>query len=164
MGESIPATTDIVPQTFVAPASLDPTILERGTYTASTEEEVELRRVAREAEAKRKAEEARKNQLTSATPKYSGGGSKDDWLRASGIAESEWGYVDYIVQKESSWNPNAVNKSSGASGLVQALPCGKVPGNCFNPVDNLRWANGYAKGRYGSWEQAYSFWTKNHWW
>lgn len=101
---------------------------------------------------------------TSAPPLYSGGGSKDQWLLDSGIAQSDWGYVDYIVSKESGWNPNAVNAGSGASGLVQALPCGKVAGNCFNPVDNLKWANSYAVGRYGSWAQAYSFWASNHWW
>lgn len=97
-------------------------------------------------------------------PKYTGGGSKTEWLTAAGIKESDWGFVDYIVKRESGWNPNATNKSSGACGLVQALPCSKVPGNGYNPVDNLRWANKYAKGRYGSWEKAYNFWTRNHWW
>ena len=97
-------------------------------------------------------------------PRYTGGGSKSEWMAAAGIAESDWGYVDYIVRKESSWNPNATNKKSGACGLVQALPCSKVPGNGYNPVDNLRWADGYAKGRYGSWANAYGFWTRNHWW
>ncbi|WP_245861078.1 transglycosylase SLT domain-containing protein [Microbacterium aurantiacum] len=95
---------------------------------------------------------------------YTGGGAPAEWMTAAGIAASDQGYVDYIVSKESGWNPNAVNTSSGASGLVQALPCSKVPGNCFDPVDNLRWANGYATGRYGSWAGAYDFWTRNHWW
>ncbi len=95
---------------------------------------------------------------------YTGGGAPAEWMSAAGIDPADWGYVDYIVSRESGWNPNAVNSSSGASGLVQALPCGKVPGNCFDPVDNLRWANGYANGRYGSWAQAYAFWTSNHWW
>ena len=95
---------------------------------------------------------------------YTGGGAPAEWMAAAGIPEGDRGYVDYIVSKESGWNPNAVNTSSGASGLVQALPCSKVPGNCFDPVDNLRWANGYATGRYGSWAGAYDFWTRNHWW
>lgn len=95
---------------------------------------------------------------------YTGGGAPADWMAAAGIAESDWGYVDYIVSKESGWNPNATNRSSGACGLVQALPCSKVPGNGYDPVDNLRWANGYATGRYGSWAGAYNFWTRNHWW
>lgn len=95
---------------------------------------------------------------------YTGGGAPAEWMAAAGIASSDWGYVDYVVSKESGWNPNAYNASSGASGLVQALPCGKVPGNCFDPVDNLRWANGYATGRYGSWAGAYEFWINNNWW
>jgi len=95
---------------------------------------------------------------------YTGGGAPAEWMAAAGIAAGDWGYVDYIVSKESGWNPNAYNASSGASGLVQALPCGKVPGNCFDPVDNLRWATGYATGRYGSWAGAYAFWVSNNWW
>lgn len=97
-------------------------------------------------------------------PFYVGGGSKEQWLTAAGIAPENWGYVDYIATRESGWNPNATNPSSGACGLIQALPCSKVPGNGYNPVDNLRWAQGYAIGRYGSWANAYAFWTANHWW
>lgn len=95
---------------------------------------------------------------------YTGGGSPAEWMAAAGIPESEWGYVDYIVTRESGWNPNATNRSSGACGLVQALPCSKVPGNGYDPVDNLRWSNGYAVGRYGSWAGAYAFWISHHWW
>jgi hypothetical protein len=97
-------------------------------------------------------------------PPYSGGGAPAEWMAAAGIAPGDMQYVDYIVSRESGWNPNATNKSSGACGLVQALPCSKVPGNGYNPVDNLRWATGYATGRYGSWAGAYNFWTNNHWW
>lgn len=99
-----------------------------------------------------------------AAVRYSGGGSSSDWLAAAGIPEGDWGYVDYIVSRESSWNPNATNASSGACGLVQAYPCSKVPGSGYDPVDNLSWANDYAVGRYGSWAEAHAFWTSNHWW
>lgn len=95
---------------------------------------------------------------------YSGGGAPAEWMAAAGISDADMGYVDYIVSRESGWNPNATNRSSGACGLVQALPCSKVPGNGYDPVDNLRWATGYATGRYGSWAGAYAFWTSNHWW
>lgn len=97
-------------------------------------------------------------------PRYTGGGSPAEWMAAAGIPESDWGYVDAIVRRESGWNPNATNSGSGACGLVQALPCSKVPGNGYDPVDNLRWAIGYANGRYGSWAGAYAFWEANHWW
>ncbi|MBL5973282.1 MAG: hypothetical protein D3X82_05800 [Candidatus Leucobacter sulfamidivorax] len=99
-----------------------------------------------------------------APPRYTGGGSPAEWMAAAGIPESDWGYVDAIVSRESGWNPNATNASSGACGLVQALPCSKVPGSGYDPVDNLRWAIGYAHGRYGGWAQAYEFWQANHWW
>ncbi len=99
-----------------------------------------------------------------APPRYEGGGSPAEWMSAAGIAEGDWGYVDFIAQKESGWNPNATNPSSGACGLIQALPCSKVPGSGYDPIDNLRWANGYATDRYGSWAGAYDFWTANHWW
>lgn len=174
--ESQTETTENV-QTLTVSKDVKPIELERGTYTATSPEElkaIQEKKAAEEkaaaeakaAEEKQKAKEAAaKPQVASAgTPTYSGGGSPAEWMAAAGIAESDWGYVDYIVSKESSWNPNAVNSSSGASGLVQALPCGKVPGSCFNPVDNLKWADGYAKGRYGSWAGAYNFWTSNHWW
>ena len=85
---------------------------------------------------------------------YTGGGTKTEWLGASSIPQDQWGYADWLVQKESGWNPNAVNRSSGACGLAQALPCSKVPGDPHNPVNSLNWMNGYVKGRYGSWANA----------
>jgi uncharacterized protein YabE (DUF348 family) len=94
---------------------------------------------------------------------YSGGGTKTEWLSASNVPSESWGYADYMVQKESSWNPNAVNRSSGACGLAQALPCSKVPGNPHDPVNSLNWMNNYVNGRYGGWEGAYSFWLANRW-
>ena len=93
---------------------------------------------------------------------YTGGGTKSDWLAASNITEENWGYADFMVQKESGWNPNAMNKSSGACGLAQALPCSKLGANWNDPVVALNWMNGYV-GRYGGWQGAYNFWLKNHW-
>ena len=98
------------------------------------------------------------------SPEYTGGGSPKKWMTEAGIAESDFGYVDYIANRESGWNPNATNASSGACGVIQANPCSKVPGNGYNPVDNLKWADGYAKDRYGSWKAAWEFWQANHWW
>lgn len=167
-------------QTYSAPATAKTEPLERSEYSATTPEEI--KKIQDERAAKKKAEEEKQAEeeaklvaeeaarsiqgvpAEATLPLYTGGGSKEEWLTSAGIAESDWAYVDYIVNRESGWNPNAVNASSGASGLVQALPCGKVPGSCFNPVDNLKWADGYAKGRYGSWEGAYDFWVSNHWW
>lgn len=94
---------------------------------------------------------------------YTGGGSKTDWLASSNIPQDSWGYADFMVQKESGWNPDAKNKSSGACGLAQALPCSKLGPDWNNPVVALNWMNNYVNGRYGSWEKAYNFWKANRW-
>ncbi|MFV0434948.1 MAG: transglycosylase SLT domain-containing protein, partial [Leucobacter sp.] len=86
------------------------------------------------------------------------------WMTAAGIPKKDWNFVRFIAEKESGTNPHARNASSGACGLIQALPCSKVPGNGLDPVDNLRWAHGYASKRYGGWSAAYAFWSANHWW
>lgn len=98
-------------------------------------------------------------------------GSKEEWLRLAEIPESEWGYVDYIVSKESGWNPCAYNpgksdcnaQPTSACGLAQALPCSKLGTNWSDPVHALKWQYNYVKGRYGGYAQAYNFWKINHW-
>lgn len=94
---------------------------------------------------------------------YAGGGTKTEWLAASNIPQESWGYADYMVGRESGWNPNAKNPTSGACGLAQALPCSKVGANWMNPVVSLNWMNNYVNGRYGGWAGAYAFWQANHW-
>ena len=95
-------------------------------------------------------------------------GSHEEWMAAAGIPASQYGYVNYIITRESHWNPLARNRSSGATGLCQALPGNKMASAgsdwATNPITQLRWCNGYAVGRYGSWEKAYQFWTTHYWW
>lgn len=90
-------------------------------------------------------------------------GDKQSWLAASGIPESEWHHVDFIVNRESGWNPNAVNPSSGACGLGQQLPCGKWSGAWNDPVAALKAQHGYVKARYGSYAGAVAFWHQHNW-
>lgn len=95
-------------------------------------------------------------------------GSHEDWMATVGISPSDYGYVNFIIEHESHWNPLSRNRSSGATGLCQALPGSKMAsaGSDWetNPITQLRWCNGYALGRYGSWSAAYEFWIKHHWW
>jgi len=96
-------------------------------------------------------------------------GSHTDWMREAGIAESDFGYVDYIIDHESGWGVTKYNYGgSGAYGLGQALPATKMAafGSDYmsNPVTQLKWANAYAISRYGSWAGAYSYWTNHHVW
>ena len=59
-----------------------------------------------------------------------------------------------IVNVESSWNYRASNPSSGAYGLVQALPGSKMASAgadwMTNPATQITWGLGYITGRYGS--------------
>lgn len=112
--------------------------------------------------------QAKKESQTSVAPKPTLAatnvtGDKYTWLAASGIPESEWQYVDFIVSRESGWNPNAVNPSSGACGLGQQLPCGKWPGAWNDPVAALKAQYGYVNARYGGYAGAYSFWLASRW-
>lgn len=74
-----------------------------------------------------------------------------------------WYAMQYIGNKESSWNPHAIN-SIGACGLFQALPCSKLPCDLSDVDCQVRWATEYATQRYGSWHNAYQFWLQNNWW
>ncbi|QLJ00656.1 transglycosylase SLT domain-containing protein [Streptomyces sp. NEAU-sy36] len=72
-----------------------------------------------------------------------------------------------IVERESGWNPTATNSSSGAYGLVQALPGSKMasagPDWKTNPATQIKWGLDYMNSRYGSPVKAWSFWQANGW-
>ncbi|GAA1297103.1 transglycosylase SLT domain-containing protein [Streptomyces sp. NBC_00257] len=72
-----------------------------------------------------------------------------------------------IVQHESGWNHTATNASSGAYGLVQALPGSKMASAGAdwktNPSTQIKWGMDYMNSRYGSPCGAWSFWQANHW-
>ena len=96
-------------------------------------------------------------------------GTHTDWMAAAGIASSDYGYVDYIIGRESGWGVTKCNhEGSGAYGLGQALPASKMArfGSDYltSPVTQLKWANAYAVGKYGSWASAYSHWLLDHSW
>lgn len=93
-------------------------------------------------------------------------GIKGD-MALAGIAASDYDAADYVISRESNWNPTARN-ASGAYGLCQALPGSKMASSgsdwSTNPVTQLKWCNGYAKSRYGGWQAAKSFWISHHYW
>ncbi|MEU6544343.1 transglycosylase SLT domain-containing protein [Streptomyces sp. NPDC046859] len=72
-----------------------------------------------------------------------------------------------IVDHESSWNYQAVNPSSGAYGLFQALPGSKMSSVGAdwqtNPATQIKWGLNYMNSRYDSPCGAWSFWQANHW-
>lgn len=70
----------------------------------------------------------------------------------------------FIYMHESGNNPAAVNKSSGACGLGQALPCSKMPCNLSDYACQDSFFTQYMLSRYGSWENAQSWWLSHGWW
>lgn len=70
----------------------------------------------------------------------------------------------FIYMHESGNNPHAINASSGACGLGQALPCSKLPCSLDDYACQDNWFTNYAVQRYGSWEAAYNFWVAHNWW
>jgi len=72
-----------------------------------------------------------------------------------------------IVEHESGWNMNATNASSGAYGLVQALPASKMSAAGAdwktNPATQIKWGLDYMNSRYGSPVEAWNFWQANGW-
>ncbi|MFE0648811.1 transglycosylase SLT domain-containing protein [Streptomyces sp. NPDC059534] len=83
------------------------------------------------------------------------------------IPASQFQCFSNIVDHESSWNYRATNASSGAYGLVQALPGTKMSSAGAdwqtNPATQIKWGLSYMDGRYGSPCGAWSFWQANRW-
>ncbi|WP_251953859.1 phage tail tape measure protein [Levilactobacillus brevis] len=83
------------------------------------------------------------------------------WLKQAGIPTSDYGMYNYIITKESGWNPKATNPGTGAYGLPQSLPASKMAraGSDWktNPITQLKWMKWYVNdGNYHSIRQAYN--------
>ncbi len=106
-------------------------------------------------------------------------GSHTDWMAMAGISESDYGYVEYIVSHEGSWCPyrwqgdsSCINhgsvRDSLGYGMFQATPGRKMSSAgsdwATNPITQIKWANSYAIGRYGSWKAAYDHKASRGWW
>lgn len=79
-------------------------------------------------------------------------GSPVDIGRAMAAARGWTGYnwtaLYLLWNRESGWNPNALNASSGACGIPQALPCSKISDHSTR--GQIAWGLGYISGRYGT--------------
>ncbi|MER7975244.1 transglycosylase SLT domain-containing protein [Streptomyces sp. NPDC005840] len=81
--------------------------------------------------------------------------------------KAQYAAFSNIVSHESGWNVTATNASSGAYGLVQALPGSKMASSGSdwktNPATQIKWGLDYMNSRYGSPTAAWSFWQANGW-
>lgn len=84
-----------------------------------------------------------------------------------GYAEADYDCFNNIILRESMWDVDATNPSSGAYGIPQALPGSKMAsaGSDWrtNPATQIIWAIGYMEDRYGSPCAAWSFKRANGW-
>ncbi|MFJ5259451.1 transglycosylase SLT domain-containing protein [Streptomyces sp. NPDC088387] len=80
---------------------------------------------------------------------------------------SQYNAFSKIVEHESGWDVDASNSSSGAYGLVQALPGSKMSsaGSDWktNAATQIEWGLDYMNDRYGSPVGAWNFWQANGW-
>jgi hypothetical protein len=100
-----------------------------------------------------------------AAPVPSGGGSGDNspagakatayaMLQARGMGDDQYSCLVSLWQKESGWNYQASNRSSGAYGIPQALPGSKMASAGAdwqtNAGTQISWGLGYISSRYGN--------------
>jgi hypothetical protein len=121
-------------------------------------EEAAAAAAAAAAEAERKAAEAAAEAARIAAAANTPEGAK---AAARSMASSQYGWgadqfscLESLWTKESGWNYQAYNRSSGAYGIPQALPGSKM-GTAgadwqTNPATQISWGLGYISGRYGS--------------
>ena len=76
-----------------------------------------------------------------------------------GWSDNDFNCLVALWNRESGWNPYAENSYSGAYGIPQALPAGKMAsaGDDYltNPNTQIEWGLSYISGRYGSPSSAY---------
>lgn len=142
------------------------------------------KKAQKEAEAKKRAEELKIAQSKQVTSR--GGttirqkttqviGTKAEYqayaknlcINTYGWTENDFNCLVKLVEKESNWNPNAINKSSGAAGLFQALPASKMASEGSDYMTNyktqVKWGLKYIKNRYGTPSNAWAFWQQHKW-
>lgn len=108
--------------------------------------------------------------------------NKQAIMVAAGLSPVDYSAADFIISHESGWcatkwqgqwgycPPSYIEKYAGAEtvtslgfGLCQSTPAIKMAtaGSDWrtNAITQLKWCTSYARGRYGSWQNAYDAWT-----
>ena len=84
-----------------------------------------------------------------------------------GWSEYDFECLVKLWNRESSWNPNAVNKKSGACGIPQSLPCSKMKSMGADYRTNyktqIKWGLKYIANRYGNPANAWKHSQKTGW-
>ncbi|MEU9285311.1 transglycosylase SLT domain-containing protein [Streptomyces sp. NPDC048275] len=128
-------------------------------------------KAAQEAKEREEAEEAASRSATREASSFSVQASyttaQVQAMAAQMVPSGQFQCFSNIVNHESTWNYQAVNPSSGAYGLVQALPGSKMASAGAdwqtNPATQIKWGLNYMDSRYGSPCGAWEFWQANNW-
>ena len=156
------ASTSVTAQSAVAPVPIDlasenARIAEHKAHTRATAESA--RTAAAEAARKAALEKAAAERARVRASRAARAASGDPRSIARALLAErgqagQFGCLDKLWQKESGWRVRATNPSSGAYGIPQALPAGKMAsaGSDWrtNPRTQIIWGLGYINDRYGS--------------
>ncbi|WP_274561717.1 lytic transglycosylase domain-containing protein [Streptomyces spiramyceticus] len=122
---------------------------------------------AKEREAEEKASRSATRDASSFSAKSSYTVAEVQAMARQMVPADQFQCFSNIVNHESTWNYQASNPSSGAYGLMQALPGSKMSSAGAdwqtNPATQIKWGLSYMDDRYGSPCGAWSFWQANNW-
>ncbi|MGI5402630.1 transglycosylase SLT domain-containing protein [Streptomyces sp. CA-135486] len=159
-------------QAAAADAAAKKSAEEAARVQAAKTAEAKKQAAEEEAERKREDAEARANRdslrdASSFSAKSSYTVAEVKAIARQMVPADQFQCFSNIVNHESTWNYQAQNASSGAYGLVQALPGSKMSsaGDDWrtNPATQIKWGLNYMNSRYDSPCGAWSFWQANHW-
>jgi len=89
------------------------------------------------------------------------------WLARRRGWASEWACLRSLWEEESRWRVFALNPDSGAYGIPQALPGGKMrshgPDWRWNAITQIRWGMDYIASRYSRPCQAWEYYRRHNW-
>lgn len=135
--------------------------------TAEAKKEAAVEKAEREREAKERASRDAVRSASSFSTQASYTVAEVKAMARQMVPADQFQCFSNIVNHESTWNYRAQNPSSGAYGLVQALPGSKMSSAGAdwqtNPATQIKWGLNYMDSRYGSPCGAWSFWQANHW-
>ncbi|WP_380283822.1 lytic transglycosylase domain-containing protein [Kitasatospora purpeofusca] len=148
-----------------AQAEADAAAQAQAAAAAQAEAEAKAQADAKaKADAEAAASRSQERSALNSKPSYSGSPRE---IAAQIVPAGQLQCFNNIVSRESSWNITATNPSSGAYGLVQALPGSKMASAGAdwrtNPVTQIKWGLDYMNSRYGSPCGAWAFWQSHHW-
>jgi len=163
---TVPHPAESVPNKVVTAMPLK---LEKNVFQLETVGKAQI--VVGESQAQRKEREAQQQQMVMAKSVQIASVSRPQEeikayafeLICSRWDASQWGPFDFIVDRESGWNWQARNRSSGAYGLGQALPASKMGDLANTPEGQVQWVVAYIADRYGSPSSAHQFWATHGW-